>query len=119
MEDENTEDFSKRLDLLAEKDNPLIILESRCVDWIIVNDDNRAPYFGISAQPQVKLGQEESVGITNFSQIDFCIVPLYRRMQLSYADAESVFKVLASKNRTSSGGPNEEGYMWCVQKKAT
>lgn len=118
MEDENTEDFSKRLDLLAEKDNPLIILESRCVDWIIVNDDNRAPYFGISAQPQVKLGQEESVGITNFSQIDFCIVPLYRRMQLSYADAESVFKVLASKNRTSSGGPNEEGYMWCVQKKS-
>lgn len=126
-EDENDESFSTRLNLLMQKEEKegtqqveenqqQIILESSCVEWIVVNDDNRAPYFGINSSPQC---HEEHMGIVDFSLIDFCIVPLYSRMRLSYADAKSVFMVLAQKSCLSEKTPNGEGYLWTAHKDAT
>ena len=98
------ESLKTRLDLLAENlesesdanANRKLLFDSTFVDWVLVNDDNRSPYFAISRIPNTDSRQS---GLTSFSQIDFCIVPLYKRMHLSYSDAKNIVSLLCSDTK--------------------
>lgn len=101
------ESLETRLSLLAEnpesesepKADRILLFDSSLVDCVLVNDDNKSPYFAISRLPNADGNQSD---LTSFSQIDFCIVPLYKRMQLSYSDAKNIVSLLC----------NDTKYLW-------
>lgn len=103
----NKESRETRLSLLAEKNQAMLgngaskklLFDASLIDCILVNDDNKFPYFAIPAFPQ---GESSQGGLTSFSQVDFCIVPLYKRMQLSYFDAKNIVTLLC----------NNPQYLW-------
>lgn len=103
---DDKESLKTRLDLLVENlesesdasksPNRKLLFDSTFVDWVLVNDDNRSPYFAISRFPDADSRQS---GLTSFSQIDFCIVPLYKRMHLSYSDAKNIVSLLCGDTK--------------------
>lgn len=98
------ESLGMRLSLLAEnpesaldiKTDRKLLFDSSFVDCVLVNDDNKSPYFAIPTFPN---GDGSQNDLTSFSQIDFCIVPLYKRMQLSYFDAKNIVSLLCSDSK--------------------
>lgn len=102
--DPEKETLMTRLNLLAEspesllgvKTNTKLLFDSSFVDCVLVNDDNKAPYYAI---PRLTTGEFNRKDLSNFSQVDFCIVPLYKRMQLSYFDAKNIVSLLCSDSK--------------------
>lgn len=96
----NSESLKTRLNLLSEapesESDRKLLFDSSFVDCVLVNDDNKSPYFAISRFPNA---DSKQIGLTSFSQIDFCIVPLYKRMHLSYSDAKNIVSLLCSDTK--------------------
>lgn len=86
----------ERLNLLSDRD---IILTSELQDTVIVQDDNIFPYQELSYNSVNPFDYSDEMDNKQyvFQDIDYLIVPLYNRMQLSYDAVTSAYRSFLNK----------------------
>lgn len=76
---------------------PKILLASRLVSDIVVNDDNFFPYRVVSRIPQrseTYFSSESGIQRFIMSEFDYAVIPLYPRVELLYSDVKLLFNGL-------------------------
>lgn len=93
-----THTIPTRLTQQLSPSGPKVLLSTKLIDEVCVNDDNFFPYKQIN---RVLDNREISYRQSNsciFSDFDYAVIPLYPRIQLLYEDVEDLIMHLAKTN---------------------
>lgn len=77
-----------------------LIYNADIIESVVVQDDNRRPYSSLSTRKYNPFYMEKRKrdDLYDFEDIDYLIIPLYQRMQLSYASVMLALKTYLDKS---------------------